>query len=304
MSAQRIATVIVTFNRLELLKKSIDAHLNQTQKADMILIVDNCSTDGTSIYLEQLIQYHNFIKILSLTSNTGGSGGFHAALEFLGRKYPNIDWVWMMDDDAIPATDALKKLLNFDVNPFNIYGSVANRNGVCSWENINLNNKKLKELKNFDSIEEVSWIPFLGFFINKKLVEKIGLPQKEFFLAADDVEYSLRAKRNGARIFIVRDSLLDHPCSESYRFFIGYRFLTNLKLVPWKRYYDVRNRLFVSKKYYGWKYFFQTIPASFLRLFVTLIYEKDRLKQMKAFLAGFIDGVFGKSGKRHDYWKL
>jgi GT2 family glycosyltransferase len=122
-----------------------------------------------------------------------------------------------------------------------------------------------------------------GFFISLDLVKMIGLPNKGYFLAADDVEYSMRAKKYGSQIFIVRDSILNHPLSDTYKISIGYRSLTNLRLIPWKRYYDTRNRIFIAKKYYGLRLYTQTIPASFLRLMATLIYETNRLKQAKAF---------------------
>jgi rhamnopyranosyl-N-acetylglucosaminyl-diphospho-decaprenol beta-1,3/1,4-galactofuranosyltransferase len=114
----------------------------------------------------------------------------------------------------------------------------------------------------------------------------------------------MRAKKYGSQIFIVRDSILNHPLSDTYKISIGYRSLTNLRLIPWKRYYDTRNRIFIAKKYYGLRLYTQTIPASFLRLMATLIYETNRLKQAKAFWAGLYDGMLGKQGKRHDYWEL
>ena len=48
---KRIACVIVTYNRLDLLKECVDACLNQTVKFSDIIIVNNASTDGTSKYL-------------------------------------------------------------------------------------------------------------------------------------------------------------------------------------------------------------------------------------------------------------
>ena len=46
-----VVAVLVTFNRLNLLKKAVSAVENQTRKPDHIVIVDNGSTDGTSEWL-------------------------------------------------------------------------------------------------------------------------------------------------------------------------------------------------------------------------------------------------------------
>ncbi|MDY6549683.1 glycosyltransferase [Acinetobacter faecalis] len=300
----KVATIVVTYNRLGLLKQSIYNHINQTRRTDLLLIVDNSSTDGTSDFLKDITLDYAEIKIIKLKENTGGAGGFYAGLDFIKQKHPEIDWVWLMDDDALPAYNALEALLDGTLNMEFIYGSLPNMNEKCSWPNINLNKKKLNNINDFEGLEEVNWIPFLGFFISMNLVNKIGLPEKDFFLAADDVEYSFRAKQYGSKIFINSDSKIEHPCAETYRIFILYRFLTNLKLVPWKRYYDTRNRILVARKYYGVKLYFQTIPASFLRLLATLLYEDNRLLQIKAFLTGIYDGLLNKKGKRHDYWNL
>lgn len=299
-----VATIIVTYNRVELLKKSVSAHLNQSKQSDVILVVNNASTDGTTIYLDELENRFKNIRVINLKENTGGAGGFYYGLNFLKDEMDTIDWVWMMDDDAIPNINALENLCKYAHNESNIYASLPQEQGICSWSNLNMDSKELKFVNNYNEIEEVKWAPFLGFFISLDLVKMIGLPNKGYFLAADDVEYSMRAKKYGSQIFIVRDSILNHPLSDTYKISIGYRSLTNLRLIPWKRYYDTRNRIFIAKKYYGLRLYTQTIPASFLRLMATLICETNRLKQLKAFWAGLYDGMLEKQGKRHDYWEL
>lgn len=299
----KVATVVVTFNRLDLLKQSINAHINQSKRPELLLIVDNCSTDDTPAYLEQLNKTYDFVKIIRSNINLGGAGGFSIALDYIVSE-DTYDWVWLMDDDAIPDQNALEKLCSIKKSENFIYGSLPLNKNICVWPNYNLEKKLLQKKDDFNEIEEVGWIPFLGFFINCKLVKKIGLPDKDFFIAADDVEYSLRAKKNGSRIFIVKDSNLEHPCPEIYKLFIGYRYISNLRLAPWKRYYDTRNRLFVAQRYYGLKYYYQTIPGSFLRLISILIFEDQKNKQIKAFFAGLYDAFFNKSGKRHDHWGL
>ena len=49
----RICAVIVTYNRVELLKENLEALLAQKRKLDGILIVDNASTDETVSFLRE-----------------------------------------------------------------------------------------------------------------------------------------------------------------------------------------------------------------------------------------------------------
>lgn len=47
-----LACVIVTYNRLNYLKKALDCYDQQTKMPNYLIIVDNHSTDGTSDYLD------------------------------------------------------------------------------------------------------------------------------------------------------------------------------------------------------------------------------------------------------------
>ena len=59
----KINCVIVTYNRLSLLKECISALKNQTYKINKIYIINNNSTDGTSDYLQELIADSQFVII-------------------------------------------------------------------------------------------------------------------------------------------------------------------------------------------------------------------------------------------------
>lgn len=295
--------LIVSFNRKELLLQCLQALSVQTQQPSKILIVDNASTDGTIETLQQngwLEQ--SKIQLIALKENTGGAGGFSAGMQYAFDQ--GADYVWMMDDDAVPHPIALEEIMRY-ATPEHIYGSLAVNGEDTAWATTLLaENKTVHLKKQVSELVEVQSLPFLGFLTSKEIYQNIGLPDASYFIAADDVEYCMRAQHAGHKIFISGQSQIEHPKSDRYEFnFLGKK-ITCLNLVAWKRYYDTRNRLLIAKKYYGFKYYTQTIPASFIRLFAALLNEKNRLKQVKAFFAGFYDGIFNKTGRRHDKWGL
>ncbi len=105
----KICTVIVTYNRYELLKECLDSLLNQTYKTD-ILIVNNASTDGTDIKIKTdgYLKNENIIY-KELDKNLGGAGGFSFGVKFALDN--NYDYVWLMDDDAEPELNTLEGLI-------------------------------------------------------------------------------------------------------------------------------------------------------------------------------------------------
>lgn len=300
-----IITVIVTFNRKQLLRRALNAHLNQTCKASHLLIVDNASTDGT----REMLQKEGWldqsdIELLPLQENTGGAGGFAAGLEHAINS--GADWVWMMDDDAEPHTTALEQLIRIASDPRNIYGSLAVNLGETSWLTTVLD-PPLGEVSKATAVPTkatVESLPFLGFMVHRELVERIGLPDVDFFIAADDVEYCVRAQRAGAELIIAGKSRIEHPRSRPQKVQLLGKSLTFLPLPPWKRYYDTRNRLLIARKYYGTKIWTQTLPGSIVRLFASVVREPRKREQLQAVIAGIIDGLAGIKGQRHEFWKL
>ena len=72
-----IACIVVTYNRLELLKQCINALLHQSFNNFDIIVVNNGSTDGTEKWLKENPQIKFFTQ-----ENLGGAGGFHNGIKY------------------------------------------------------------------------------------------------------------------------------------------------------------------------------------------------------------------------------
>ena len=70
----KIVAVVVTYNRKDMLKECITALLNQTYHDLDIMVIDNCSTDGTI----NLVKNINDSRVIYINTgeNIGGDGGF------------------------------------------------------------------------------------------------------------------------------------------------------------------------------------------------------------------------------------
>lgn len=301
----KVFSVVVTYNRRLLLVRCLAALQAQTTRPTQILLLDNASTDGTQEWINgHQFADEPFANYIRLPENRGGAGGF---AEGMKRAIAlGADWIWMMDDDAEPHPQALEELMKVADDPANIYGSLAVKGDDTSWTTTLIDHNKRTVDKVIDVPEKsrVQSLPFLGFLIHRDLVDKIGLPDAGYFIAADDIEYCMRAERAGAQIIIAGRSRIEHPKSDRYVAQLPGRHLICLKLPPWKRYYDTRNRLLIARKYYGVRLLTQTIPGSFIRLLAALLYEPRKLAQFWSFSAGMIDGLLGRKGRRHANWRI
>ncbi len=106
---QKVSAVIVTFNRLALLKEVIESLQQQETAISHLIVVDNASESDTQSYLESL---GDRIEYVRLPNNIGGAGGFNAGIRYF-MAHTSDDFVWLMDDDTVPQSDTLSQLLAF-----------------------------------------------------------------------------------------------------------------------------------------------------------------------------------------------
>ncbi len=215
-----VAAVVVTFNRLEKLKKVIAAIEAQEHTPTHLVIVDNASTDGTGEYLAQLTSPLP-LEIVSLDTNTGGAGGFSAGMR---RGYElGADFVWIMDDDGYPEPDALAKLesgiteasiaLGAQV-PFACSVVTFTDGEICEMNNPVPTWDWARLLVKGQQNVLVSQCSFVSVLIPRWVLEKHGLPYKEYFIWFDDAEYTIRISRETPGIQVL-DSVTVHDMGEN-----------------------------------------------------------------------------------------
>lgn len=66
-----VTVYIPTCNRIQLLKRAIESVLNQTYKKIEVIIVDDCSVDGTSAYLKEISKKDSRVRFFLKEQNTG-----------------------------------------------------------------------------------------------------------------------------------------------------------------------------------------------------------------------------------------
>lgn len=246
----KITAVVVTYNRLQLLKRGI-ASLRRQSGLGEIIVVDNGSNDGTHDWLDSqagLVVIHQ--------ENVGGSGGFHTGI---GKAFERgTDWIWCMDDDVFPRPGCLEELLRQAektgagiVAPHRL---LDGRTFIHEFRHFNFTNpfgsmhgkKLLAPIVDATRREAINIVgcDFEGPFISRKVVEAVGLPNKDLFIFCDDTGYCLRAHLAGFTIVYAVNALMD-----KHKFFTDDTWTTRNQKKKWKRYYQVRNSAYLNHHY-------------------------------------------------------
>jgi rhamnopyranosyl-N-acetylglucosaminyl-diphospho-decaprenol beta-1,3/1,4-galactofuranosyltransferase len=245
---ETVAVVVVTFNRADLLGRTLDGLAAQTRQPDAVIVVDNASTDHT----REILDAHTGLALqrIHLDTNTGGSGGFRAGTEAAYSQ--GFDRIWLMDDDVVPAPDCLAVLMAIDepclmsvredvrghlvekaATDFDLRRPWSIRPKRASVETSYAERSAMPERV------EIEIVAFEGFMMRREVIDAVGLPDETFFIFYDDVDLALRARRAGYRIWAVRDAVLVRQLD----------FDQQHALDTWKGYYMYRNLFAVHFRY-------------------------------------------------------
>ncbi len=268
----KIAAIIVTYNRKTLLKQVLDTVIREINSFGTIIIIDNNSNDGTNFFLKEqgfinnsIEDYENIGKItintkndlktiyLKLNENLGGSGGYHYGVKLALEQ--EWDWLWFLDDDAMPKKGCLNTLLSYN-NRYSVLIPLRESNKINYKEfpaiKFNLKNpflvdirdvefyKKFKTINDFPETIKVEDFSFEGPLIKRDVISKIGLPKKDIFISGDDTDYALRIR------YKLKEKLALITRAKIIRLKTD---IKNEKTPYWKEYYLNRNYYYTHFKY-------------------------------------------------------
>ena len=298
----KFAIAMVTYNRLSCLKKAIKCYEEQSYKPTYIVIVDNCSTDGTDVFLKDWMKVPSELHKLVVTteSNLGGSGGFYRALDT--AENIDCDFVFLADDDAYADRDMLKYLMDY-------YSAYPEQNKIAALCTKNINQGKIDTMhrrriyRGLVSLKqvwldesyynsqafEVEELSFVGAAIKREVINNIGLPKQEYFIYYDDTEYSARIRSMG-KIMCVSASTMYHDSPAPDGSF------------SWKTYYVVRNEIDSIKSHFPKRYYYYSVVSHYIKNVSVASLLKKRTKQERRMCKTAIeDAIHGRLGKNPDF---
>ena len=258
----KVLAIVVTYNRLNYLKRLLENLNSQDRKIDEILIINNNSTDGTIEYLQN--SKLNFIN----QENLGSAGGWHTGINYALKK--NYQYVWMMDDDGFPDKKSLKILLEnvtdkhacissvvlkedsinelvFPIPRLNLYQNPIIFSLFRKYKRLSSLKKKFKDTYNFVHL-------FNGSLIRINSIKLIGNINTKYVLYGDEVDYFYRMRKVGKV----------ETCLSAYHYHpdVSKRIISSNSA-----YYYLRNSIIINYKYCD-----QATLRSILNFFV-LIYR-------------------------------
>ena len=296
-----LTAVIVTYNRKELLSQNIEMLLKQTMTVDSIIIVDNCSSDGTYEYLKNCGWTTEPFLYLKTETNIGGAGGFYTGVK--AAYEAGADWIVLMDDDGRMADEhtmeilyrAARKLYDENRGERKLFvNALVQKGELLSFKIDHMYTVVEAMMAAKNGLIEGAANPFNGTLISRELVSDIGYPKKEFFIKGDEVDHKQRALDAGAYVGTVTEAKYIHPRPETVeKTVLGVKVPFFVE-APWKEYYAARNFTYMYKLQEWYKgILFELI---FVKLLAVISLKCKKMETIKMLFKGVYDGWKGNLG--------
>ncbi len=240
--AKRVAIIILNWNGEKLLREFLPSVVKNTN-ADLgrVVVVDNHSTDGSWICLEQ--EFPDVERVL-FEENFGFAGGYNRAIEMIEAEYVvllNSDvevapgWleplVAVLDRDERVAAVQPKILAYRDKNKFEYAGAAG---GYIDYLGFPFCRGRVmdtteQDYGQYDDEVDVFWATGASLCIRRDVYRVAGGLDEAFFAHMEEIDLCWRLKNGGYALKVVPSSVVYHlgggslPMNHPRKLFLNYR---------------------------------------------------------------------------------
>jgi GT2 family glycosyltransferase len=297
--------VLTVFNQTEGARKCVDSLLAQTTPLAHICILFNGTAKSGALadQFAERFQQHASVQILRSPENIGNAGGVRLAM--CAALNHGADWIWIVEDDALPHHDALERLLNAGGKTDCVYGSLIID---PKWNELAFSCVAIEKDGSQRIVSTKADLPalnsfqvrgiWLGALVPRQVIDTVGEVNADLFIRGEDEEYPARIRQAGFRFYCVKDSIIEHPGMRHKHLAIGgVNFFYETGVAPWKAYFLIRNHVYVRRKYTnagkiaGWM---RAIATIVLAIISALIYDNHKLKRALLYSRAGWHGLLGR----------
>ena len=274
LKVNSITFIIVCFKS----ENVIFSCLNSLPKNSKKIVIENSNNIKLKEQIE--LKYDNIEVLMNDNLGMGASNN-------VGILRSNTEFVYILNPDTKFNENTLDKLVEA-VNNIDDFAIIS---PLCS--NQKFPNYKIlkKKYSDNDQILEVDSIDGFSMLINKKKFNNFF--DENIFLYLENDDICLRAKKNKEKIYIIKNSLIDHlgASSSNIKNTYDFEYLRNWHWM-WSKFY-------FNKKHYGFlsssiKIFPNFVSAIIKILFYSLLLKKHKINIYKMRLLGILNSFMGK----------
>lgn len=230
-----VVIIVLNQNKKDDLLECIDSIVKLDYKEFKIIVVDNASTDGS---VEAIKRIYPDIHLIENKINSGVAGGRNLGIKYANEKF-NFSFILFLDNDVILNKNSLTEMIKSFEEGENI-GIVTPKCylmnspatiGYAGGMRVNLFTGKISDIGNnekdkgqFDHSDLVSACGGLCL-VNHKVINEVGMFDEKFNpYGWEDVDYSLRTRKHGFKIFYNHEAIVYHKGGKKQRDGMAYEY--------------------------------------------------------------------------------
>jgi len=259
--------------------------------------------------------------LIQTGDNLGFAGGNNVGLRYAISKDDCV-YVWLLNNDTVIKEDALTSLIDKATadQSIGIIGSkllyyydptriqtLGGANGI-NWRKLGeyVCGGCLDDGQYLTDQELDGYVCGASMFINKKVIDDIGLFDTNFFMWAEETDFCLRAKKKEWKMWFCSNSVVWHKEG-------GSSGVSQEKIRLWRKskrvslqrfvisgYYDIRNKIYFSRKHFSISLFFILVYVFFQcckKIVGIILFDNNKFIRIYLLLIGMYHGAISKMGR-------
>ncbi len=226
---KKITVIIVTYQAEQYIKSCINSLLKQSNDSFNIVIVDNNSTDTTKILIKGYLKNNLKVHLIENRKNLGFAKANNIGIQY-SLTILKADYLLLLNQDTVVENNLLDKLLYWsDKKGTAVFGpKILIKKSKRIWwigtkifkitdlfKTLRLAlsyqiDKEQEDSFFIDKPAEVEAIVGCAIFLPKEIIEHVGYLDEKFFMYGEDLDYSLRIRKKGYKMFVVPEAIVYH----------------------------------------------------------------------------------------------
>lgn len=274
----KIVAIIVTYNINNKIKEVYKSVVNQVDK---IIFVDNGSNYETIKLLKEIDSYSEKVDIIYNKSNLGIAKALN--LGVIEALKLNFDFIMTLDHDSILKENMVRDMRN-------IYNLFKDKEyiGIISPAIYDINKNDYLTNINKEKFQFITEPIQSGSIIKSDLFKNVGLFNEDLIIYYVDTEFCYRASQKGYKFLQCNNTYLYHEEGKKTCFKILGKNIYYQNYSEFALYYRARNYVYMMKNHYDK---FSSKDRIFKDGIKILIFDKTRIKSIKAHIKGIYDGM-------------
>lgn len=245
--APKVTVVLVNYNTQHYMEAFFTSLAKQDYTNMDIILVDNCSQDAS---IDWLKEYAKDVKLIQMKENVGFGEGCNVGMREAIAQ--GTDYVLLLNLDTVLEDNLVSELVTYADERTVTTASICcgtKEEGTKEWYAGGKIDKSLAVVdqmiyKNAEkNCYHVGFISGCCMLLHKKVIEKVGYFDKDYYLYYEDTDYCIRLQKAGIFMCYITTSGLWHS--------VGASSAGGNEMSCSTQYYVTRNRLLFAERHAG-----------------------------------------------------